>query len=69
MAQQTQQVHHEFRLPLFVEPEKLRWVRRGVGTRVRAWGLDAVVDDALEVVTELRITAWWRAEATGEAAS
>ncbi|QNP70220.1 ATP-binding protein [Streptomyces roseirectus] len=53
MAQQAQQVHHEFRLPLLVEPEELRWVRRVVGTHVRAWGIDAVLDDVLEVVTEL----------------
>jgi len=53
MAQQAQQVHHEFRLPLFVEPEELRWVRRVVGTHVRTCGIDAVLDDALEVVTEL----------------
>ncbi len=53
MPQHVQQVHHEFRLPLLVEPEELRWVRRVVGTHVRAWGLDAVLDDALEVVTEL----------------
>lgn len=48
-----QQVHRELRLPLLVEPEELRRVRRIVGTHVRAWGLDAVLDDTLEVVTEL----------------
>jgi len=53
MAEQAQQVHHEFRLPLLVEPEELRWVRRVVGTYLPAWGIDAVLDDAIEVVTEL----------------
>ncbi|KND32054.1 ATP-binding protein [Streptomyces acidiscabies] len=53
MPQRTRQVRQEFRLPLFVEPEELRWVRRVVGTHLRLWGLDPVADDALEVVTEL----------------
>ncbi|GAQ58591.1 ATP-binding protein [Streptomyces acidiscabies] len=53
MVEHAQDAYEEFRLPLFVEPEELHWVRRVVRSHVRLWGLDAVLDDALEVVTEL----------------
>lgn len=53
MAGHAQEAHREFRLPLSVEPEELYWVRRLVRTHVRSWQLDELVDDAVEVVTEL----------------
>jgi len=53
MPQRVQQARQDLRLPLFVEPEALRWVRRVVGTHLRLRGLEPVTDDALEVVTEL----------------
>lgn len=45
--------HHEYRMAFVVQPEELKRVRRTVRAHLRIWRLDELIDDTLEIVTEL----------------